>query len=92
MMRTAADAAAWVVKYQAVIERLKLWEVAAKAGAGALEVTGSGVTVRGSGPVEAVPGDAGLEVLGAGGLEPGSTAMTQATVEAAEAETSVHDR
>jgi hypothetical protein len=38
-----------------------------------------------------VPGDAGLEVPGAGGSEPGSTATTQATVEATEAGTSVHD-
>jgi hypothetical protein len=42
--------------------------------------------------VEAVvPSGAGLEVPGTGGSEPGSTARTQATVEAAEAETSVRD-
>jgi hypothetical protein len=90
-MRTAADAAAWVAKYQAAAERLRLREAAAKTGAAAQEVVGSDVAVQGSGSAEAVPGDAGLEVPGAGGSEPGSTAITQATVEAAEAGTSVHD-
>jgi hypothetical protein len=42
-------------------------------------------------PVEAVPGGARLEMPGIGGSEPGSTAMTQATVKAAEVETSVRD-
>jgi hypothetical protein len=32
MMWTAADDAAWVAKYQATVERLKLREAAAKAG------------------------------------------------------------
>jgi hypothetical protein len=35
MMRTAADAAAWVAKYQAAAERLKLREAAAQSGASA---------------------------------------------------------
>jgi hypothetical protein len=48
----------------------------------AMERLRSGVTARGSGPAEAVPGDAGLEVPGAGGSEPGSIATTQAIVEA----------
>jgi hypothetical protein len=90
-MRTAADAAAWVAKYQATVERLKLREAAAQTGASGQEVTRSGSIVRGSRPTEAVPGDAGLEVPGTGGSEPGSTVMTQATVEAAKADTSVHD-
>jgi hypothetical protein len=85
MMRTAADDAAWVTKYQAAAEQLRLRDSAAKAGASAQEVTSFGVTVQGSGPAEAVAGDAGLEVPDAGGSEPGSTATTQATVEAAEA-------
>jgi hypothetical protein len=89
MMRTAADDAAWVAKYQAVAERLRLREAAAQTGASAQEVIGSDPAARGSGPAEAVPGDAGLEVPGAGGSEPRSTATTQATVEAAEAGTSV---
>jgi hypothetical protein len=91
MMRTAATAAAWVAKYKAAAERLKLREVAAKAGASAQVVAGSGVAVQGSGPAEAVPGDTRLKVPGAGGLEPGSTATTQATVEAAEVGASVRD-
>jgi hypothetical protein len=35
MMQTAADAAAWVAKYQATAERLKLREAAAQSGASA---------------------------------------------------------
>jgi hypothetical protein len=35
MMRTATAATAWVAKYKAAAERLKLREVAAKAGASA---------------------------------------------------------
>jgi hypothetical protein len=91
MMRTAADDATWVAKCQAVTKWLKLKEAAAQAGASAQEVTGSDPTARWSGPVEAVPGDAGLEVPDTGGLEPRSTTTTQATVEAVEAETSVRD-
>jgi hypothetical protein len=75
-MRTAADDAAWVAKYQATTERLKLREAAAQTVASAQEVTGSGSVARVSGTAEAVPGDAGLEVPGTGGSEPGSTAMT----------------
>jgi hypothetical protein len=90
IMRTAADDAAWVAKYQAAAERLKLREAATQMGASAQEVTGSGSVVRGSGPAEAVPGDVGLEVPGTGGSEPGSTTMTQATVEA-EGDTFVRD-
>jgi hypothetical protein len=50
-------------------------------GASTQEVPGSDPTARGSGPTEAVSGDVGLEVPGAGGSEPGSTTTTQATVE-----------
>jgi hypothetical protein len=76
MMRTAADDAAWIAKCQAMMEQLKLWEAAAQTGASALEVTGSDPTARWSGPAEAVPSDAGLEVPGTGGSEPGSTTTT----------------
>jgi hypothetical protein len=34
-MRTAADYAAWVAKYQAAVERFRLREAAAKTGSGA---------------------------------------------------------
>jgi hypothetical protein len=81
MMRTVADAAAWVAKCQAAMERLRLREAAAKVGASTQEVTGSGVATRGSGSAEVVSGNTGLEVPGAGGSEPGSIAMTQATIE-----------
>jgi hypothetical protein len=91
MIQPPPAATAWVARYQATAERLRLREAAAKAGASAQEVTGSGPAARESGPAEAVPGDAGLEVPGAGWSESGSTAMTQATVEAAEARTSVRD-
>jgi hypothetical protein len=76
MMRTPIDDAAWVARCQAATERLRMREAAAKAGASAQEVTGSGVAAQGSEPAEAVPGDARLEVPGAGGSEPGSIAMT----------------
>jgi hypothetical protein len=42
-------------------------------------------------PVEAALGGARLDVLGVGGPEPGSTARTQAAVEAVEAKTSICD-
>jgi hypothetical protein len=76
MMQTTADDAAWIAKYQPIVERLRLREAAAKAGASAQEVAGSGVVVQESGPAEALPGVAGLEVPGASGLEPGSTVTT----------------
>jgi hypothetical protein len=91
MMRTAGDDDAWVAKCQAATERLKQQEVATQAGASAREVTSADLAVRGSGPAEAVLGDAGLEMPGTGGSEPGSTVTTQATIEAAEADTSVRD-
>jgi hypothetical protein len=72
-------------------EQLRLREVAAKVGASAQEVTGPSDAVRGLEPAEAVPGDARLEVPRAGGLELGSITMTQVTIEAAEAKTSVRD-
>jgi hypothetical protein len=76
MMRTPADDAAWVARCQAATERLRLREAPAKAGASAQEVAGPGDAVRGPEPAEVVPGDARLEVPGAGGLELGSIAMT----------------
>jgi hypothetical protein len=91
MMRTSADDAAWVTRCQATTERLRLREAAAKAGASAQEVAGPSDAVRGPEPAEAVPGDARPKVPGAGGLEVGSIAMTQVTIEATKAETSVHD-
>jgi hypothetical protein len=72
-------------------ERLRLREATAKAGASAQEVVGPGDAAQGLEPAEAVPGDARLEVPGAGELELGSIAMTQVTIEAAEAKTSVRD-
>jgi hypothetical protein len=76
IMRTTADDAAWVGKYQAAVERLKLREAAAQTGASTQEVIGSGSITRGSGPAEAVLGDAELEVPNIGGSEHGSTVMT----------------
>jgi hypothetical protein len=90
MMWTPA-AAAWVARYQAMTERLRTREATAKAGASTQEVAGPGDAARKPKPVEAVPGGARLEVPGIGGLEPGSTMMTQVTIEAAKAETSVRD-
>jgi hypothetical protein len=91
MMRTPTDDATWVMRCQAATERLRLREAAAKAGASAQEVAGPGVMARGPEPAEAVPSGARLEVPRAGGLELGLIAMTQVTIEATEAKTSVHD-
>jgi flavin-binding protein dodecin len=91
MMWTPTDDAAWVARYQAATERLRTKESATKVGASAQEVASPGDATWEPGLVEAVPGDARLKVPGVGGSEPGLTATTQATVEAAEAETSVRD-
>jgi hypothetical protein len=92
IMRTVANDAAWVTKLQATTEWLNQREAVAQVGVGAQEVTGSDPAARGSGPTEAVvPSGARLDVPGIGRSEPGSTATAQATIEAAEAETSVHD-
>jgi hypothetical protein len=52
MMWMPADNAAWVAKYQANTERLKMKEVVAKAGASAQEVARVGDAVREPEPVE----------------------------------------
>jgi hypothetical protein len=91
MMRTPADDTAWVTRYKAATERLRTREAAAKVGASAQEVAGPGDAAREPEPVEVVLSGARLKVPDAGGSEPGSIATTQATVEATEAETSVHD-
>jgi hypothetical protein len=90
-MRTPANDAVWVARCQAVTELLRLRKVVAKAGASAQEVAGPGDAARGAEPAEAVPDDARLEVPRAGGLELGSIPMTQVTIEAAKAKTSVRD-
>jgi hypothetical protein len=91
IMWTPTDAATWVTKYQAALERLKTKVATAKAGASAQEVTRVGDVVRETEPVEAASGGARLDVPGVGGPEPGSTTRTQATIEAGEAETSIRD-
>jgi hypothetical protein len=91
MMRTPTDEAAWVMRYQATTEWLRTREATAKAGASAQEVAGLGDAPRESELIEAALGGARLDVPGVGGSEPGSSATTQATIEAAEAKTSVRD-
>jgi hypothetical protein len=91
MMQTPADDAAWVARYQAATERLRTREAATKAGVSAQEVTDPGDATWEPEPVEAVPGGARLEVLNISRSEPGSTVTTHATIEAAEAETSIRD-
>jgi hypothetical protein len=66
-------------------------EATAKAGVSAQEVAGPSDATREPKPVETVLGGAKLEVPDIGGSKPRSTVMTQATVEAAEAKTSVRD-
>jgi hypothetical protein len=87
MMRTPADDAAWVAKYQAATKRLKTKEV----GASAQEVTRVGDATREPEPVEAASGCARLNVPSIGGPEPGSTTRTLETVEAGKAVTFVRD-
>jgi hypothetical protein len=82
MMRTRADYAAWVARYQAATERLKTKEATAKAVASAQEVAGVSDATREPEPVEAAPGGARLDVPSVGGPEPGSTTRTRATIEA----------
>jgi hypothetical protein len=76
MMRTPADDAAWVARYQATMERLKTKEATAKAGASAQEIAGVSDATREPEPVEAAPGGARPDVPGVGGPEPRSTART----------------
>jgi hypothetical protein len=73
------------------MEQLRTKEATAKVGASAQEVTELGGATRDPEPVEAAPGGARLNAPSVGGSEPGSTAVTQATVEAAQAETFVCD-
>jgi hypothetical protein len=91
MMRTLADDVAWVAKCQATMERLKVKEVAAKAGASAQEVTRVGDAAWEPELVEAALGGTRLDGSSIGGPEPGSTARTLETVEVGKAETSVRD-
>jgi hypothetical protein len=91
MMRTPADDAAWVAKYQATMERLKTKEAATKAGASTQEVARVGDAAREPEPVEAALGYANLDMPGIGGLEPGSTTRTLETIKAGKAETSIRD-
>jgi hypothetical protein len=91
MMRTPANDAAWVTRYQAATKWLKTKEAATKAGASAQEVTELGDTARELEPVEAAPVGARLDVPGVGGPEPGSTVTIQVTVKVIEAETSIRD-
>jgi hypothetical protein len=79
------------VRYQATTERLKTKEAAAKAGASTQEIAGVGDATREPEPVEEALGGARLDMPSFGGLKPRSTVRTQATVEAIEAEASVHD-
>jgi hypothetical protein len=76
IMRTPADDVAWVTKYQATMELLKMKEAATKAGASAQEVAGVGNAVREPEPVEVALGGARLDVPGVGGPEPRSTMRT----------------
>jgi hypothetical protein len=73
------------------MERLKMKEVTAKAGASAQEVARVGDATREPEPIKAASGGARLDVPGVGGPEPGLTTRTQATVEAGEVKTSVRD-
>jgi hypothetical protein len=66
-------------------------EAIAKAGTSAQEVAGVSDATWEPKPVEAALGGARLDVPSVGGPEPRLTVRTQATIEAVEAETSIHD-
>jgi hypothetical protein len=91
IMWTPADDAAWVAKYQAVTEWLKVKEAVVKAGAGAERGAGVGDTAWQPESVEVAPGTTGLSRSGGDGQEPGSTTWTLETIEAGEAATSASD-
>jgi hypothetical protein len=91
IMLTPADDAAWVAKYQVVMERLKAKEAIIKAGAGNEGGTRVGDTAQRSESVEAAPGATGVGRSVGDGQEPRSTTRTLETVEAREAATSARD-
>jgi hypothetical protein len=71
MMRTPANDAAWVARYQAVTERLKAKESAVKAGSSTQEGVGAGDAIEQPERVEAAPGITGLDRSKDNGQEPG---------------------
>jgi hypothetical protein len=91
MMQTSAEDVAWVTRYKAATERLKVKEAAAKAGASAQECAGVGDAAQEPEQVETALGATRPDELGSGGPEPGSTIGTPETIEASKAETSTHD-
>jgi hypothetical protein len=76
MMWMPTDDAAWVMRYQAAMEQLRMREATAKVGASAQEVAGLGDATRELEPIEAAPGGARLDMPYVGGSEPRSTVMT----------------
>jgi hypothetical protein len=91
MIRTPTDDAAWVVRCQAVTERLKAKEATIKAGASAQEGTGARDAAQQPERVEAALGATGLDRSGGDGQEPGLTTRTPETVEVSKAATSTCD-
>jgi hypothetical protein len=73
MMRTPADAAAWVARCQASTERLKAKEAAVKASSSAQEGAGTRDAAHEPKRVKAAPGAARLDKPGSGGPESAST-------------------
>jgi hypothetical protein len=91
MMRTPADDVAWVAKFHAATERLKLKEAATKAGASAQEGARVDKSTRGPEQVEVALSSTRHNGPGSGGPETGSTTRTPDTVEAGRAKTSVRN-
>jgi hypothetical protein len=90
-MRTPADDAAWITRYRAVTERLKLMGSSIQAGASVEEDIGTEEAARRPELVEAAPGASRLGRFGGDGHEQGSTVGTLEAIEAEEATTSARD-
>jgi hypothetical protein len=91
VMRTLADNAVGVARYQATAERLKAKEAVTKGGASAQEGVGIGNAAQETRQVKAALGATRFDGSRSGGQEPGSTMGTPETVEAGKAKTSTQD-
>jgi hypothetical protein len=90
-MRTPADDAAWITRYQAATEQLKSMGSSVQAGGSVEEAVGAGEAARRPELVEVAPGASGLGQSGDDGREPRPATRILEAVEAREVATSAHD-
>jgi hypothetical protein len=90
-MQTPADDDAWLARYQAVTEQLKVKESIAQAGASAEADVGAGGAAQRFESIEVAPDATRLGRSGGEGRKPGSPMRTLEAVEAMKAATSAHD-